>query len=596
MYESNLSGVQNKRGLIKSNSSDILFLLIAISIIFLMSIFHINENNGIKIWPDEIGFWLNAALLNGEDWSGTGSTISYYGFGLGFLLAPIMAVLKSSTSVMHIAVVLQSLMLCSTIVATYLILSNLKLELGNIAQKVLIVLPILYPSYLLFTRITLAETVLVTCMWWWLYASLKFIKNITFPSGLFTVLIPLYMYAVHQRALPYIFIAAIIVILNCFVGARGKSKKEHVIGFSLLLIILGVFLLTKAYETYYINELYSNSVNLSVNTVSGHTSSIFQMFFTLEGWIQIIQSICGKIYYSLVATFGLIFWGIVAGVYSGYQILTKKSNDKVKDLFYLLVLINFLSAISVSSLAMLGLGNYSIRNDALMYGRYSEFSFGAMILIGGITLYQNVITNISKRRFLITGCIIISLLCLVCLNLTFNDASNDVFWISCSALGDLQWLSNKFGLTNKEIVLVSGLRTILFMMITYYILIKFDVKESILTVWFIAIAFLWVWIANIGWDQNVMSWYKNREKNQIDITQDLGDESIIGILDVTYPGCLQFYLPDSYFENIETISSLSDQDEGMYIITDASSEYAHEIMTEYNVCKKNDYYILWVYE
>ncbi len=579
----------------KSNRENWIFILLAIVFVFLISICYINEDNGIKIWPDEIGFWQNAALLNGYDWSGTGSSISYYGFGFGFLLAPLMSIFKSSESLMHAAVILQSLMLCSTIIATYLILYNLELNIGKIAQKVLIILPALYSSYLLFTRITLAETVLTTCMWWWLYSIIKLIKSKSFLAGFFTILIPLYMYAVHQRSLPYILIAFVIILIN-FVSEFKKTRKikELFLCFLLLVIVIIGFASINIYDNHYISELYSNSGNYTANTVSGQTNGILQKFSSLEGWASIIQSICGKIFYSIVATYGLVFWGIITGIYSGYLLITKKSENIIADIFFALIFINFLASIGVASLAMLD--NYSVRNDILMYGRYSEFSYGAMIFIGGITLYQNLISSSNKRKIITIECITVLLLCFVCMNLTHNEASNDIFWVSCSALGDLLWFSKKYGISNKEIILIAGIRTILFMILTYFIFNKHKTRENLLTLWLLTIAVSWILIANVGWKQNVMSWYENQEKNQIDIVQDLEEEAAIGIFDVDYPGCLQFLLPSTYFENIDALTSLSDQYEGMYIITDSTSKYARQIISNYSIEKRNDRYILWIYE
>ncbi len=568
-----------------------IFMLLSMTIVILICMGHINENTSIKIWPDEVGYWQNASILLEEDWSGT--TYVYYGYGLGFLLAPIMLLFENSDIRMQAAVVLQTMILCSSIVAIYLIINEMNLKLREIEKGIIGIFPVLYSAYLFFTQFTLAETVLVSCMWWWLYAILIFIKKRRIISGFFVMAIPFYMYMVHQRTLPYIIIGGVIISVACMFDFKNGRKKALLIWLIFVTVGIALYFAVKSYDGFYVSKIFSEKTVKTGNTVAGRVNSVKQLLFSMKGWLAIIQSMCGKIYYSIVATFGLTFFGSAVAILSFRNLIIKQTSNYIKDILYVIVFINFFVALTISCVAMYG--GYETRGDKLMYGRYSEFAYGAVLLIGIIELFQNNISKISKERIILSGCILTVLLCLICTALTYNDASMSVFWISCSGLGDLLCLSEKTGISNQSIILIAGIRCILFMLILLVIIERERSHNILLNTWVIMVALLWIYIANISWTENVMDWYDESKISQSDIAEEIQNESLVGILDVDYPGSFQFLLPDTYFKQLNSIQDLSDDYEGLYIITNKESKNATEILKNFTIIKINSQYILWEY-
>lgn len=81
---------------------------VTILIICLMNVYRLY---GAVIVPDEVGFWASGALFNGENWSDSLTTSSYYGWGYGLILGLILKLNVPPVISYRIAIVINALML-----------------------------------------------------------------------------------------------------------------------------------------------------------------------------------------------------------------------------------------------------------------------------------------------------------------------------------------------------------------------------------------------------------------------------------------------------------------------------------------------------
>ncbi len=568
-----------------------LLIFILMVFVFLISVNHINESNGIKVYGDEMGYWENAALLTGRDWSGEASLNIYYGYGYGFLLTPILLLCnKNSTDMMHAAIILQGIMLSTCILASWLISKKVNSNVDWKCRIVITLFSVLYAPNIFYVKFTLSETLLTTCIWWISYLVLCYTENHKSIQGIGIIILSFYMFSVHQRMITMVLTGFMLVL---FVSFLNSSKNK----FKMLKILLFLFLLTavcyyfcKSYDSFYTNSVYKLAVDggKETNRVDVAAKKALSSLVSFYGCLTLLISFCGKIFYSFVATYGFILVGGYSCLYFAMKYIKDKEQN-YRATWYMYIFLNYLASIGVSSLAMRG--GYELRSDFLLYGRYSEYTYGPILLVGLLYLYKFK-RNESKKLF--CGMIIILVLCLICIRNTFNDAPNSHFWVMCSAMGDIRAVPD---ISNKEVVLVTMLRCICilgFLVIIENIFNKF--KRRFYNIVLVIVIISWIHTANVNWDKNVLPWYTPFENAMSDIVANMEHEDEFITLDVELAGCMQFFLPNVAMKPCTDIKEVLNYEKGTYVITGVSSEYASYIREHYTVDKENDRYMRWRYE
>ena len=105
--------------MIKRNAHNFI-LAIFVVVILTLTIKYIEENLCISVIGDEFGYWSAAAFITDKPWHSLVSTNSYYGWGYGVILSPILYILSQEPVVMYqTAIVVNGIMLCFILMVSY---------------------------------------------------------------------------------------------------------------------------------------------------------------------------------------------------------------------------------------------------------------------------------------------------------------------------------------------------------------------------------------------------------------------------------------------------------------------------------------------
>ena len=90
----------------RSFTDTFLLKLILVVLIALISLIDMKDIMTIHIATDEFGYWTAAADFVGFDWSECASLNTYYSFGYGLVLAPLLLLIKNPIDVYKLALIL----------------------------------------------------------------------------------------------------------------------------------------------------------------------------------------------------------------------------------------------------------------------------------------------------------------------------------------------------------------------------------------------------------------------------------------------------------------------------------------------------------
>ena len=552
---------------------------IAVITVFIVSIWYLNENYSLKIWGDEFGYWSSAAYINGKDWSSVASTNSYYGFGFGILLAPIMAIFGSnSITMLQVALVMEAVMLSSCVIAAYLCVDYFSENIKGIARVIIALVPIVYPSNILFVNTTMAEILLVTLTWWYSYLVLRFIKEKSLGLAISLMVLAIYMYSVHQRT-----IAVMAITLLIIIWVYRKRLLNSKVFVSIGILVVGLIAVL-AFKEVYVNAMYANvsETTYSYNNLSGQTSKIVKIMTTSEGFVKFIYSLIGKFYYITVASCMLVLFGFYDCCRKVIKAIIAKT-DFEQIIGIVVICLNFLAAYLIGAIYMSD--GFNGRTDILIYGRYMEHTIGPLILLGIIYLYENKITNSIVSMICITG-----IAAVITEHLIYDKSSNSNIWANCSAIADLFGRGNY---VNSEGIYVAFIRScILLLFLLLGIHLRKYMKNIFVNLVLLGIGITWISTGYEVRNDKVIWWADELFVNQRQVLRHI-DENEFGIYSAYIGGFFQFLRVDSkvnYYANMEQIEELN---EPMYIITYTEADVANQIREEQDVVFENDMYILW---
>jgi hypothetical protein len=329
--------------------------------------YSIGKAYGFTYFPDEFGYWAYAARVAGYDWSDIASLGSYYSYGYSLVLFPIFVLFNNSVTAYRVAVGLNFLLIGLSFIG----LSNLGRRfcaLNDDESYIMAAVAMFYPPILFYGKSTMVEVLLAAvfiliCVL--MYAYIDNGKPLVL-AGL--VLCLVYIHFVHMRAVG-IFIAGIITLIVYFAIEKKKTKQ-------LLATICGaavILLLGFAIKEAVTHSVYKGDTSVSdINDYAGQLYKI-KYIFTKEGIKDFIEGLSGKILYMGLSTFGLAWFGIVYSIKKIVNI--KKSEHNVVHIF---ILISTIAELVISTI-------YNIlpaRVDSVVYGRYHEFVFPILIMLG----------------------------------------------------------------------------------------------------------------------------------------------------------------------------------------------------------------------
>lgn len=559
--------------------NEYVLLGVGVLVVFIILARYIPENYSLKVWGDDFGYWQSAAYLTGKDWSSVASTNSYYGFGYGILLAPIMLLFgQDSVLMLQVALLMEAVMLSSCVVAAYKCIGFFNDQVKGITQVIMAIVPMLYPYNVLYVNITMAEVLLVTLIWWYTFFALKFIKEKKIGFAIVIIVFSVYMYAVHQRTI------AVMLVSMMLVAWVYREKLTNPKFWIIVATLIGGIIIVLIFKNIYVGAMYhqTDTVQFEANNLAGQGSKIVNILTSMDGFTKFFMSLVGKFFYIIVGTFFFIFFGILKSIQVFWEsIKERKVSDRTLGI--LVICLNFLAAYLISAIYMSG--DYSFRTDVLIYGRYTEHSVGPLIIIGMLYLYEY-----SNAKAVLASIAITTLSTFYTVRNIGYRASHSNLWANCSAIRDL-FEGNRY--LSNEGFYVALFRGIVFLFLLFLaVRLKKYFKDWGVNFALFCISVMWVSIGYTVRNEYVIPWADELYKKQEEILSYV-DTDEFGIYNSYIGGFFQFLRVDAKVANYDDLEEILNLPESTYIITYAEAEDISLIRDQQEIVFENEMYVLW---
>ncbi len=364
------------------------YLLLFVLLIFCIFQFHIYKVCGFSIYPDEFGYWASAAQALGYDWSSVTALGSYYSFGYGIILTPILWLFKDSIMAYRAAITVNMLLQCSAVGILWGIYKRLYPVEGLQERKMQIILAVglavFYPPWSFYVQMTLAEALLMFLYVFLCYRLLLFIEKPNMISAVQLALSLIYIYFVHMRTAG-ICIAAIVTLI--MYGWKLPSARKSLTAVIVTLAaggMCGLWIKAQVMDTVYVA---ADTGLLSVNDYTGRMGML-KALLTVQGMKEFLRSSAGKLYYLIMASFGMFVPAVyiclkktgrmLQGHFPKKQKENMSEDDDNKNYFYFFCLLSMIGQFMITAIAMMSPG----RLDGFAYGRYNEHILPVYIGIG----------------------------------------------------------------------------------------------------------------------------------------------------------------------------------------------------------------------
>lgn len=357
------------------------FYLVMAAILICVGIYQMVHISGPVMYPDEFGYWANAAQWIGFDWSEVVSLQSYYSFGYSILLAPFLAFIKNPMLMYKAAVLLNMLLVYLHGVLLYGVAMELA-DNGKRQDWLFCLMAACYPSLLFYMQVTLTESLLSFLYMLSIWLLLSYERTGKIRKGMLFFLVLAYMYFVHMRSLG-ILTAGIFVGSYCLLKKRQKSllRLLAVMIFLAILLFLGNEIKDLLQERLYMG---ASQKLLGVNDYDGQIGKL-KSLFTASGLQNFLVSSIGKSLYLGIATCGTIYFGI-------WRLIKGIKTEIVYGFMFLSVLFTFV----ITAIYTMNGG----RADSFLYGRYNEMVIPILVYMGLCEMMEN--------RYLLQGIAVIT--------------------------------------------------------------------------------------------------------------------------------------------------------------------------------------------
>ncbi len=352
--------------------------LITCSIILLVyTMYKFNSYDMITIVYDEFGYWANASFFVGNDWSGIASTSPYYSYGYSLVLTPLLYLVSDPSVRFKISLIINVFFL----ITTFILLYDCGKRLFKSMRKKYIMcaafVTMLYPSYIMNVQFTWVETLLLLIFVTIFWLFLKFEEKNKYRYVLGIGCLTIYSYMVHQRNIGLIIVVLFIFILYSIL----KEINPKFLLCIVITLILGLLLHRFLKELVY-NHVWAsmNEAVKNVNEYSGQVEKIKGLFSVL-GIKLFLAGIGGRVYYILVGTCGITYFGfryLAGAITKSFIAKMKKEQKKIENISLLFIILALCAQIVIAVVYML----LPTRIDSLVYGRYFEYELAPFIFIG----------------------------------------------------------------------------------------------------------------------------------------------------------------------------------------------------------------------
>lgn len=352
-----------------------LYLTYILLIVFSIFGYGIQKICCFTLFPDEFGYWASAARLAGYDWSDMAGLGSYYSFGYGLLLFPLMKLIPDGILLYRGAVALNMILMCAAVFLIQGIVRELFPETDPVQRVFISGIAALYPPWIVYMQMTMAEA-LLTFLFVLITRMLITLAKRPRPAaaaGLAAALV--YLYCVHMRTVGVVLACALTVGIWSIKNPAAR-KQARLFFFTLALAgVLAFFM-----KQYVLAEVFGQAGEnaLKTNDYGGLWIKIREIF-SREGALHLAMGIIGKVFYLGLAGFGLFFRA------AGWCI--KRLTDKEKSVHRETACFLLLSAvfeILICTVYMVKKNNI----DSLIYGRYNDFLMPVLMAAGACALIE----------------------------------------------------------------------------------------------------------------------------------------------------------------------------------------------------------------
>lgn len=366
-------------------------LIVCTCLILFVRLFHITELNGLYLFNDEMGYWSHAANLLGMEWLGT--EVGYYSYGYSFLLVPILFLTKNMALAYKLAIFENAILGVLSFFVGIRIIEKIDSECYDFIKLSISFCAANYSAFLYQSNIAWSETFLYFIFLVTVWSALNFFENQSLKNTILFSLCIGALYVVHNRTLAIV-IAFGITLLIMFIKRRIPLWKLGI----MLGIILVLYFCNGIMKNYMLRLMWGdNETSWSRNIASNYFSRV-NFFTSLDGIGALLKSLAGKIWYLLISTIMLAYFGFI---YIVKKIVFAFKNKSIANFYFLsFVLLCILGMIATDTIAMVQTSfDYSklYRLDTFFYGRYEDVVSGILIMCGLLYFKEN--KALVKRDF-----------------------------------------------------------------------------------------------------------------------------------------------------------------------------------------------------
>ncbi len=382
LYEKDKIGMSTS----KINKINI-FLFLFLLVIFSIFQYGIYKICGFALYPDEFGYWASAANAVGYNWSEVASMGSYYSFGYSLILMPILKLFTNGVSAYRAAVGVNMLLMCAGVFLLQKIGRKLFPDLDDLKSVFISGIAVLYPSWIFYMQMTMAEALLFFLFVLVMYLLLSYMDSPKATTAALLAVCPVYIYCVHMRTVGIV----IACMCTCFLWGITKSgKKEYIKSVFVLTIVLAAAVwIAQELKSRTVSEVFSYAeTKILEGNDYGSQWDKFGEIFTFSGIIQLLNGMLGKFFYLGLASFGIFYWAFGWCVKESFGLaagIMKKRETTLRQWGALFLLLSAAGEILISSIFMYQADHV----DCLIYGRYDELIIPVMMLAGIVVMERN---------------------------------------------------------------------------------------------------------------------------------------------------------------------------------------------------------------
>lgn len=359
------------------NKLRIIYSLLFLLLLFGIMQFGIGRIYGPMLFPDEIGYWGTAAAMKGYDWSEITSLGSYYSYGYGILLYPIVSLGCSAVWMYRIAVFLNFILLCIGFLLLYQILKKVCPKKDESVLLFFSMGGILYSSWIFSMQVALSEILLMSLYLLIVYLFIRYLEEPKKRTAFLLAGAFVYLYFVHMRTVGIVIAGGITLLLLAVFGPKYRRPILIVFISGIICMLIGIwgkeFMMHTLYQT-------TDQSNIALNTYNGQWYKFLELV-TFEGLWKLLISCIGKLFYLGISTFGLFYYGIY---YLIKKVIQTVKNRFDSNMIFIFLLLSILGQFAVSALYMSG-GEYI---DNVLYGRYNEIFLPVVMCLGMAQLLE----------------------------------------------------------------------------------------------------------------------------------------------------------------------------------------------------------------